>query len=825
MLIIDATTSVTENPLDQYDASVLDLENGEVMGVEGKGKTKASAMLDINEIIAASKTSSDAFMVDWTKYEPPECLRYTGDIESDMVAQIIQESIDRIKTRIREEEEQKSAAEEVRRRQEEVASQGNEEVRQSESDNPVHEDLGQVNELYQPATPGQAISAGGFPVELPKRPRKRTLMNLFRKMNSGPEHGESSTAGAARHRLLLSSSTAEFTTHLARKRFVLDLIKKATGEDSTSLDSSTPESEVECVSCLDDFNPKDTVRTPCHNYCHPCFRRLIASACQNEQHWPPKCCLNNIPENTIFANVDKAQRTEYRERAREWNVPMADRIYCSQPGCSLLIQPEYIILSQDLARCTDGHYTCITCRNPQHEGSICPQDKDMVRTNELAEEEGWKRCYGCHAYVEHREACQHMTCRCGAEFCYVCGARWRTCACTMAQLATLKEHAATRRQQRQDVEAAEDAAILEAIRLVAEFEREEALKAELLRQEQARVAEERRQAELEERIRREGERRRAATLKFEELRATFAALHGTQREMVVRNHARRERQLARKSEDVFRRLLEMHELERELQRAKVEARIAQREDAFRAEYVARVAEERQIEEHGRWGRPRGLEELGRWRARAYRHHVREELAAGEALMDEKEGRLRARACEAAVVLVRRNAAELAWVREVVEERARLLSELETDEIENGEDIDTWFAEGPLEEALAANPWQKSQTNILIKTHDAASNQETYRSPLICDRKRIIVMRRLQDLQFHVCYIQVIPPESTQYRPALLLMLSSSLNLDKPIIGSRAVKTTLQESRLRLQQQEWTRPLRDDLLSVFRRRGGRGNRNN
>lgn len=74
-------------------------------------------------------------------------------------------------------------------------------------------------------------------------------------------------------------------------------------------------------------------------------------------------------------------------------------------------------------------------------------------------------------------------------------------------------------------------------------------------------------------------------------------------------------------------------------------------------------------------------------------------------MDEKEGRLRARACEAAVVLVRRNAAELAWVREVVEERARLLSELETDEIENGEDIDTWFAEGPLEEALAANPWQ------------------------------------------------------------------------------------------------------------------------
>ncbi|KAI0446716.1 hypothetical protein F4803DRAFT_449054 [Xylaria telfairii] len=733
MLIIDSTLSVTENPLDQYDASVLDPENGEVVGLEGKGKEKANNMLNISEIIAASKTSSDTFMVDWMKYEPPEGLRYTGDIESDIVAQIIQESIDRIKTRIREEEEQRSAAEEVRRRQEEAARHGNEEARQSESDNPVHEDLGQDDELYQPATPGQAVSTGGFPTELPKRPRKRTLMNLLRKLNNGPEHGESSTAGAARHRLLLSSPTAEFTTHSARKRFVLDLIKKATGEDSTSLDSSTPESEVECVSCLDDFNPKDTVRTACHNYCNPCFRRLIASACQNEQHWPPKCCLNNIPESTIFANVDKTQRTEYRERAREWNVPMADRIYCSQPGCSLLIRPEYIILSQGLARCTDGHYTCINCRNPQHEGDVCPQDRDMLRTNELAEEEGWKRCYGCHAYVEHREACQHMTCRCGAEFCYVCGARWRTCACTMTQLAILKEHAATRRQQRQDAEAAEDAEILEAIRLVAEFEREEALKAELLRQEQARVAEERHRAELEERIRREGERRRAVALKFEALRATFAELHIAQREMIAQNHERRERQFAQKSEDVCSRLLKMHELERELQRAKAEAKIAKREDVFRAEYVARVAEERQIEDQyaaklrAFWGVRAGGEEktrvalldlkrkmgeaFGVWKSwvdgelEAYRHQLREELAAGEAFMDEKEGRLRGRAREAAVVLVRRNAAELGWVRKVMEERGRLLLELETDEVENGEDIDTWFAEGPLEEALAANPWQ------------------------------------------------------------------------------------------------------------------------
>ncbi|KAJ2976410.1 hypothetical protein NUW58_g8091 [Xylaria curta] len=58
----------------------------------------------------------------------------------------------------------------------------------------------------------------------------------------------------------------------------------------------------------------------------------------------------------------------------------------------------------------------------------------------------------------------------------------------------------------------------------------------------------------------------------------------------------------------------------------------------------------------------------------------------------------------ALALARRRNAELRWVEEVVAERERLLQELENEEVENGEDIDTWFAEGPLEEALAANPW-------------------------------------------------------------------------------------------------------------------------
>jgi hypothetical protein len=46
-----------------------------------------------------------------------------------------------------------------------------------------------------------------------------------------------------------------------------------------------------------------------------------------------------------------------------------------------------------------------------------------------AEEEGWQRCFNCHAMVERKEGCNHMTCRCQAEFCIVCAKEWKTCDC------------------------------------------------------------------------------------------------------------------------------------------------------------------------------------------------------------------------------------------------------------------------------------------------------------------------------------------------------------------------------------------------------------
>ena len=57
-------------------------------------------------------------------------------------------------------------------------------------------------------------------------------------------------------------------------------------------------------------------------------------------------------------------------------------------------------------------------------GQDCPQDWESTAVLEMGEKSGWRRCYKCRSLVELTQGCTHMTCRCKAQFCYICGAVW-----------------------------------------------------------------------------------------------------------------------------------------------------------------------------------------------------------------------------------------------------------------------------------------------------------------------------------------------------------------------------------------------------------------
>ncbi|KAI4252545.1 MAG: hypothetical protein LQ352_004239 [Teloschistes flavicans] len=58
---------------------------------------------------------------------------------------------------------------------------------------------------------------------------------------------------------------------------------------------------------------------------------------------------------------------------------------------------------------------------------------------EIAKKEGWQRCYNCSATVELKEGCNHMTCRCKAEFCMICGVKWKGCDCPWFNYQTVEQ--------------------------------------------------------------------------------------------------------------------------------------------------------------------------------------------------------------------------------------------------------------------------------------------------------------------------------------------------------------------------------------------------
>ncbi|RUO97103.1 hypothetical protein BC936DRAFT_140978 [Jimgerdemannia flammicorona] len=72
----------------------------------------------------------------------------------------------------------------------------------------------------------------------------------------------------------------------------------------------------------------------------------------------------------------------------------------------------------------------LTCKQYQ---SLPPSQRnpEEVALLNLATSMSWHRCPKCRALIERNQGCNHMTCRCKAEFCYRCGNMWANQKCTV----------------------------------------------------------------------------------------------------------------------------------------------------------------------------------------------------------------------------------------------------------------------------------------------------------------------------------------------------------------------------------------------------------
>lgn len=189
---------------------------------------------------------------------------------------------------------------------------------------------------------------------------------------------------------------------------------------------------VDCLTCGTEVPAAKAAKLDCgHYWCHSCLKRIFKLAVQDPAHMPPKCCMPEpIPITQVAKLFDLPFKLRFNKKLDEYNTK--NRIYCPNKRCGVWIRPTSFVKSggRKHACCHKcGTKACIHCGQKLHRSLECPKDPEIMKLVEQAEQQGWKRCFNCNAMVELKEGCNHMTCRCLAEFCMVCGKKWKTCDC------------------------------------------------------------------------------------------------------------------------------------------------------------------------------------------------------------------------------------------------------------------------------------------------------------------------------------------------------------------------------------------------------------
>ncbi|KAI9050591.1 hypothetical protein LZ554_005752 [Drepanopeziza brunnea f. sp. 'monogermtubi'] len=194
-----------------------------------------------------------------------------------------------------------------------------------------------------------------------------------------------------------------------------------------------PEKLIECLICLSDDIPRSkSAKLKCgHRMCHSCLKRSFRLSVTDPAHMPPKCCS---AEHIPLKHVEKLFNIEFK---KTWNRKFQEfstknRIYCPARRCGEWIKPANMHKEdgKKYGKCGQCRTkVCCACNGKWHGARDCPKDEETNKLLETAKKAGWQRCYSCRTMVELKEGCNHMTCHCTAEFCMICGLKWKTCDC------------------------------------------------------------------------------------------------------------------------------------------------------------------------------------------------------------------------------------------------------------------------------------------------------------------------------------------------------------------------------------------------------------
>ncbi|KAJ2936675.1 hypothetical protein H1R20_g413, partial [Candolleomyces eurysporus] len=169
-----------------------------------------------------------------------------------------------------------------------------------------------------------------------------------------------------------------------------------------------------------------------HSYCEPCLRHYLTSAATSNKF--PLVCMGDEASCNKPISIPIIQRYLTKQRFNHLiDVVFSSYIqsnpqkfkYCTTPDCTQIYQCD---TGNQFHKCPSCFSEiCSSCNEEAHEGMTCeerriqsnPAEQERL-TEEWAQSNNIKRCPSCNVLTEKTEGCNHMACRCGAHFCWIC---------------------------------------------------------------------------------------------------------------------------------------------------------------------------------------------------------------------------------------------------------------------------------------------------------------------------------------------------------------------------------------------------------------------
>ncbi|USP78306.1 ring finger domain-containing protein [Curvularia clavata] len=210
--------------------------------------------------------------------------------------------------------------------------------------------------------------------------------------------------------------------------------------------SKPQERQLHCVICITPLPDEKGLHfmkhviQPCwecdSSFCPSCIKSMFVDACRDMTRMPPRCCVPiNLSHARPHLTQDEIQL--FKSKYDEWLTPSP--FYCPVATCSVFI-PERLLpgrtntngkridsgtgtpTSKTFACPTCEASICLDCRQLAHPSSPCNVSEFGLdqETTRLLKRWGYKQCPKCRHGLRRMHGCNHMECRCGAHFCYIC---------------------------------------------------------------------------------------------------------------------------------------------------------------------------------------------------------------------------------------------------------------------------------------------------------------------------------------------------------------------------------------------------------------------